>query len=268
MCACGTNPTSIWGWRDIRNPCMTRAPAYEPHLAVKNADVRSGTAANSREGPACQLGRSRQCLKGERERKTHKHHISPLGFTSEKQSSKRVINQPKICTDVGSRGGHGPFLISLKLTAALLTCTSPAWVWSAEHEEKTFQKAKNKKEWVDFRAASFSQSQSLNEMLPSFSFSCRVSCASFSSSSWTFPVKIIVFGLFSQIKRQNWTPPPTNSSFICAITHKRNLYAPLLFPILHYFSFLSWHQPTGVKMLKSEHRRGKLRHIRFETVKA
>lgn len=134
---------------------------------------------------------------------------------------------------------------------------------------ENFPEGKKQKGMSGFRAASFSQSQSLNEMLPSFSFSCRVSCASFSSSSWTFPVKIILFGLFSQIKRRNWKKkPPTNSSFICAITHKRKLYAPLLFPILHYFSFLSWHQPTGVKMLKSDHRGGKLRHIRFETVKA
>lgn len=67
------------------------------------------------------------------------------------------------------------------------------------------KKKKNTKKWVAFRATSFNQSQSPNEMLTSFSFSFHASCASFSSSSWTFPVKIIICGLFSQIKCQHWT---------------------------------------------------------------
>lgn len=167
-----------------------------------------------------------------------------------------------MCTGVGSREGHVPPFI--KITAALLTCSSLPGCDLRSVMRRLSRR--QKKGWVDFRATSFSQSQSLNEMLPSFSFSCRVSCASFSSSSWTFPVKINTVGSLSQIRNPHWKQM---CGITCkTVTHKRKRYPPLFSPALHYFSFSSWHQPTGARILKSEaKKRGKLRPIRLETVK-
>lgn len=70
--------------------------------------------ANSREGRHTGLDVHASASKVRGEKKTHTYHISPPVFIAAKQSSKRVIKQWKICTDVGSSGGHVPLLISLK----------------------------------------------------------------------------------------------------------------------------------------------------------